>query len=152
MTLSVNPLMNALVDACLTLGRFESVNKHEPKAPHPGGYMAAMWVQSITPLKGEGGLESTTVRAEFTLRIYGNMLQEPQDEIDPEISDAAELVMSTLSGDFSLGGLAREVDLLGAYGTPLGARAGYIVLSGKLFRVMDVTVPVIVDNVWTQVA
>lgn len=152
MTLSVNPLMDALVDVCLTLGRFESVNKHEPKGNLSGGKIAAMWVQSIIPLKGEGGLDSTTVRAEFTLRIYGNMLQEPQDEIDPEISDAAELVMSTLSGDFNLGGLAREVDLLGAYGTPLSARAGYIVLSQKLYRVMDVTVPIIVDNVWTQVA
>lgn len=152
MSLSVNPIMDAIVSHALTLGPFESVNKHEPKGFVSHGYAAALWVQSIMPLKGEGGLNTTTVRAEFTFRIYGNMLQEPADEIDPEISDAAELVMSTLTNDFELGASVRQIDLLGAYGTPLSSRAGYIVLSGKLYRVMDVTIPVIVDNVWEQVA
>lgn len=152
MSLSVNPIMDAIVSHCLTLGIFENVNKKEPKNPLPNGYHAALWMQGIAPIKGEGGLDQTTVRVELTLRIYGNMLQEPQDEIDPEISNAAELVMSTLHGDFSLGALAREVDLLGAYGTALSARAGYLTLAQKLYRVMDVTIPVVVDNVWTQAA
>jgi hypothetical protein len=49
------------------------------------------------------------------LRIYSNMLQEPQDAIDPQVCDAADDFMGRVSGGFTLNGLVRDVDLLGEY-------------------------------------
>ena len=50
------------------------------------------------------------------------------------------------------------VDLLGAYGEGLRAEAGYITIGGggqgegsgaRMFRVMNVFVPVVLDDCWT---
>jgi hypothetical protein len=46
----------------------------------------------------------------------------------------------------------RNVDLLGAYGAGLSALAGYLNVDNKMFRVVDLTLPLIVNNVWEQVA
>lgn len=150
MSLDVNNVMDRICNFALTLGVFETVNKHEAKNAPGNGYHAAVWIQGVSPIRG--GLASTSVRAEFTFRIYGNMLQEPQDEIDPDISYAAERLMSAIHSDFDMGSTARNVDLLGSEGTPLSARSGYISLSQKLYRVMDVTIPVLINDVWEQTA
>jgi hypothetical protein len=52
------------------------------------------------------------------------MLTDPEDAIDPELLAAVDALMSAYSGDFQLGGLITQVDLLGAYGKPLGAERG----------------------------
>jgi hypothetical protein len=42
------------------------------------------------------------------------------------------------------------VDLLGSAGAPLSAQAGYLNQDGRLFRVMTLTLPIIVNDVWDQ--
>jgi hypothetical protein len=54
------------------------------------------------------------------------MAQEPQDAIDPNLTDALSALIAAYSGDFDLGGPVRDVDLLGAISPGLSARAGYI--------------------------
>lgn len=147
-SLDCDALMNSLVDHCLTLGVFESVNKHEPEG-NAGNYLAALWVQSIDPVKSSG-LNTTSVRVAFTLRIYSNIVAKPADEIDPNLASAVSAVMAGLSADFTLAEQVREIDLLGQYGTGLSAKAGYLNLSTALYRVMDITVPCIVDDVFDQ--
>lgn len=148
MALDCAALMNSIVDHCLTLGVFESVNMHEPEG-NPGNYVAALWVQTVDPVKSSG-LATTTVRVAFTLRIYSNIVAKPADEIDPNLAGAVSDVMEGMSADFTLGEQAREIDLLGQYGPGLSAKAGYLNLSGAVYRVMDITVPVIVDDVFDQ--
>jgi hypothetical protein len=89
---------------------------------------------------------------EFTLRMFSNMLQEPQDAIDPEMLRSVDVLMGAYSSDFDLGGTVRNVDLLGAHGVGLSAVAGYLSVDNKMFRVVDVTLPLIVNDVWEQVA
>lgn len=150
MALDCASLMNSIVDHCLTLGVFEAVNMHEPEG-NAGNYMAALWVQSVDPVQSSG-LDVTSVRVAFTLRIYSNLVAKPLDEIDPNLASAVSLVMEGLSADFTLAEQVREIDLLGQYGLGLSAKAGYLNLSGALYRVMDITVPVIVDDVFDQEA
>ena len=63
----------------------------------------------------------------FFVRIYNNMLQEPQDDIDPAITSAVYSLMASYSSDFAFSDVTtldiRCVDLLGAYGEGLAAQA-----------------------------
>jgi hypothetical protein len=150
-SLAIGDLVDAAVSHALTLGVFEAVNAHEPKSSPNSGVTAAVWVDTIAPIKSSG-LDSTSLRVALSVRIYTNMLSDPQDAIDTGIVTALDALMAEYSGDFTFDGLVREIDLLGAYGDGLGAVAGYLNLDNKMYRVMTVTVPLIVNDVWTQEA
>lgn len=152
MTLNSQQLVEAVADPARKLGVFERVNQHEPKnAPGPG-LTAAVWVQRITPVARQSGLAATSARVEMNVRIQTNMLQEPQDAIDPRVLDATDALMTAYSGDFDLGGTVANVDLLGQHGTALQGEAGYLNQDNRLYRVMTITVPLILNDVWNQVA
>lgn len=136
----------------MTLGLFQAVNSHEPKNAPGNGLHCAIWVQAIVPLPRASGLAATTGRVELRARIMSSMLQEPQDSIDPAILTAVTTVMSEYSGNFTLGGTVRDVDLLGQFGVALSAQAGYLTLGNKLYRVMDVTLPVVINDLYVQEA
>jgi hypothetical protein len=150
MSLDVRGITNALVSHAMASGLFEVVNGHEPKSAPGNGLTAAVWVQDIGPQEGGSGLQSTTGRLAFTVRIYNGMLSEPRDDIDPNVLSAVDTLIAAYSGDFELGGLVRNVDLLGMSGTPLSARAGYLNQNNTLYRVMDINVPVIINDLWSQ--
>jgi hypothetical protein len=150
MSLAVLSILDGVVSHAMALGRFERVNAHEPKNAPGHGLTAAVWLQSLDPLGAASGLAVTSGRLEFTGRIYQNMLMEPADMIDPLMMEAADAWLGALSGDFELGGNVRNIDLLGAHGTPLSGRAAYINVSGVMFRIFDLTIPLIVNDVWSQ--
>lgn len=146
-------IIDAVVSHALASGRFGAVNGHEPKSAPDTGIgrpAAAVWAQSIEPARGQSGLHLTSIRLVLNVRIYESMLAEPQDAIDPAIIDAADALMAAYSGDLTLGGIVREVDLLGQVGIPLSAQAGYMHQDNKMFRVFTITLPLICDNVWEQ--
>jgi hypothetical protein len=146
----VKGALDGIVSHALSLGLFERVNAHEPENAPGHGLTAAVWVQDIMPVPARSGLNSTSVRLAFTLRIYTSMLREPPDAIDPEVVAATDALMAAYTGDFELGGEVANIDLLGAHGVPLRAQAGYLPIDGKLFRIMDITVPVVLNDVWGQ--
>jgi hypothetical protein len=142
----------AALDHALTSGLFDAVNGHEPKSAPGRGLTAALWADTIDPVPTTSGLALTTMRLGLNLRIYSNMLQEPQDAIDPNILTAVSTLMAAYSGDFTLGGLLQEqgVDLLGRAGPPLSARAGYLNQDNRIYRVMTILLPLIVPDCWEQ--
>lgn len=151
--LNIAANLDKLVSHALTLGIFERVNQHEPKNAPGNGLTAAVWVDDIGPARGQSGLSSTTARVVCVVRLYTSMLQEPQDAIDPNLVDAVDALMAAYSGDFELGGNVRCIDLLGGLGgTPLAARAGHITVDQKAYRVMTITVPLIINDAWNQEA
>lgn len=151
MAFDVVAVENAIVSHQLASGHFESVNFHEPKNAPGNGVRAATWVRSIDPIRSSG-LASTTIRVIWNTRIYVNMLQEPQDQIDRNILNAATDLMLDYTADFELGGEARHIDILGAYGQSLAADAGYLTQDEREYRVMIITLPVIFNDVFDQVA
>lgn len=86
----------------------------------------------------------------FKIRIYMSLVQQPSDQVDPRVVDATDALLSAFSGNFSLGSLVRNVDLLGSTGQGLSGQAGYINIGGTLLRVMDITLPLIINDVWGQ--
>jgi hypothetical protein len=78
------------------------------------------------------------------------MVQEPQDAIDPGVAAAVDALMAAYSGDFEFGSNVRNVDLLGSAGVPLAAEAGYLNVSGTMYRVMTITLPLIINDLWSQ--
>lgn len=144
-------VMDALKDHASASGYFESVNGHEPKSPPTSkGLSAAVWLDRLEPARGQSGLAATTMRLVMQVRIYADMVQEPQDEIDPQALEACDTLMGDYTGDFTLGGLVRNVDLLGATGTPMFAQGGYVTISGRMYRIVTISVPMILNDLWNQ--
>ncbi|MGW6747641.1 hypothetical protein [Streptomyces sp. NPDC055006] len=130
-------------------GWFERVNGHEPKsAPTTGGLTCAVWIDSITPVLSSG-LGSTSGRLTVMVRLY-SPLSEPEDAVDRNLMAALSDLFSAYCGDFTLGGLIRAVDIRGAHGAPLAARAGYLEQDSATFRVFTLTVPLIVNDLWEE--
>lgn len=150
MSLNVNSIMDAVTSHALSTGLFEHVTQHEPKSAPGNGLSCAIWVNSITP--ASSGLGVTSARVELNVRVYLNMLSEPQDSIDPQVLDAVSKLMDAYAGDFELGGEARMIDLRGVGGVPMSASAGYINQDSTLYRAMVITLPIIVNDVWNEVA
>jgi hypothetical protein len=150
MTLQITSIFNAVASHAMASGCFDRVNQHEPKVAPGKGVTCAVWVDRLEPVKSSG-LNSTTARVALMIRTYQTMLAEPRDSIDPAMIAAVDALMAAYSGDFELGGLIRSVDLLGAYGAPLSAQAGYMEQDKRLYRVMTITLPLIVNDVWSQV-
>lgn len=149
---AVETLVANVASKALALGIFRSVNTHEPKAAPGSGLRLAIWADSIQPLGSASGLNATSGYVVLNCRAYGNMLVKPEDDIDPRLMTAASSLINAFSGDFNLGGSVRAIDLLGQYGTRLESRAGYIQIAQTTYRIMTVTLPVIVNDLWTQVA
>lgn len=152
MALDIRTILDAVESHALASGFFQAVNGHEPKSAPQNGLTCAVWVEQIGPARGGSGLASTSTRLALFVRLYTPMLSEPEDAIDPDLMTALDALLAAYSGDFELGGLIRQVDLLGTYGDPLGARAGYLTTSGAEYRVMTITLPLIVNDLWEQVA
>lgn len=147
-------LFNALTTAAATSGYFDNVTGHEPRsAPALSGVSCSVWVVDLRPVQSSG-LTSVSMRLEFQMRVYTSMLQEPADTIDWRVLDAVDQIMTKIvtNFDMDLTPDVRYVDLLGSDGEPLRAVAGYLSQDKALFRVMDVFVPVIINDAYVEVA
>lgn len=149
----VEAILAAVESHALASGFFERVNGHEPRNMPSHGLTAAVWIDSIQPLPASSGLNITTYRLGLMVRIYLNGDAEPLDSIDPAMTAATGALMKAYNGDFTLGDLVKDVDLLGNSGAPLSAQAGWLRMDdGARMRVMTITLPLIVNDLWEQVA
>lgn len=151
MTFPILEIFQAVESHALKLGRFERVNTHEPKNAPGNGLTCAIWTEHLEGIRSSG-LDSTSAVLRVYVRIYDNMLREPQDAIDPGIVTATSELFNAYNGDFELGGLVRNVDVLGAAGVSLQAKAGYIQQDKGLFRCMTIVLPLIINDAWDQEA
>lgn len=149
--IAIGAMLDSIASHAMSLGLFERVQTHEPKNAPGHGLTCAIWADRITAALGQSGLASTSAYIVFNIRIMASFLLEPQDAIDPNMVNAVDVLFGEYSGDFDLGSTARNIDLLGAQGIPLQANAGYLTQDGKVFRVMTIMLPVIVNDVWDQV-
>lgn len=141
-------LLDAVASSAAECGWCKSSETFEPKSAPQSDFHFAVCMMNATPTRS--GLASTTFRIELACRIYVSMLREPQDSIDPEITAAAWDLIQSYSSGFTLGGLVSQVDLLGASGEALDLKFGYINIDKHLYRVAEITLPVICNDVFTQ--
>ncbi len=143
-------IANQLYSKISTLGYFANVDMHEPKSAPTGDLTVGVFVQQMVPVPAASSLVSTAFRIEYIARIFKPFKAAPEGLIDINIGMAAAAIIGAFSGDFDLTGTVRNVELLGATGAALGGRAGYQTIDGTSYRTMDITVPVIVSDAFTQ--
>ena len=150
MSLDMTGILNAVVSHAMGSGLFERVNTHQPENAPGNGLSAAVTVADVGPVPAASGLASTTSRVALNVMLFASVLQEPADDIEPVIVAASDALLAAYSGDFTLGGLVKQVDLLGAHGTPLSAQTGYVKIGDQSYRVVIITLPLIVNDLWSQ--
>jgi hypothetical protein len=151
MTINSKDLVDRIASHAMKTGLFDRVNQHEPKSKPGRGLTCAVWIDRIEPARSRSGLDATDARVVFNVRVYTNMLQQPQDAIDPNVMDAMDKLFTAYTGDFQLGSNSRFIDVLGmTQGHPLFCQSGYINIDNMVFRVLTATVPVIVERAWVQ--
>lgn len=148
--MEVDAILDAVVSHAAASGHFERVNSHEPKNAPGNGLTCAVWVQSVVPIPQASGLNSVTGRVLFNIRIYSNMLQEPEDGIDPEVIKALDTLFAAYCNDFALDGLVRNIDIMGAHGIQLTAQAGYETIGQTTYRIMTIQLPLVVNDLWSE--
>jgi hypothetical protein len=146
-------ITDAIVSHAMASGRFEQVNGSEPQnPPSTGGLTAAVWVDRLTPQGAASGLNTVSAVLVYNVRIYASAMSLPSDAIDPDMLAAVDDLCGAYCGDFTLGGLVRDVDVFGTYGQSLDVRAGYLQQDGALYRVLTIALPVVVNDLWNEVA
>lgn len=130
-------------------GFFDVVMMHEPKSAPGKGLSLSIFLAPIEPIQSSG-LSATSVLMTINAQLRCSMTREPQDDIDPDLLDAADVLMGAITNDFRLGGAVRSVDLLRQHSTGLAGVPGYITHDGHMYRVIDVMIPCLVNDVWAQ--
>lgn len=152
MALNITGILDAAMSHASASGYLDEVNGHE--AIHPsasGGITGAVWVDRVTPVRSSG-LDSVSALVVLNVRLYTSAQALPLDAIDPGLVAAVDALCTAYCGDFTLGGLVRQVDIFGANGQALDVRAGYLPQDGALQRVMTIWLPCIVNDLWEEVA
>lgn len=117
----------------------------EPKSPPAGNglsFAVMLGPSRVAELTMSGTIEQHLV----TLRVYRNMLAEPVKDAEMQVAVGAQKILLLLYKALSLDGEVRSLDVGGIYGQSVGIRPGYITIDSTIFRVMDVALPLIVDN------
>lgn len=141
----------ALVSHIMTTKRFKRVNTSENRSVTTG-LTAEVWFQRLAPSPEQSGLAAVTVRLEYTIRIRSALPRGNSDQIDPEILAAVDDLMNKYCTNFTLGGVVKEVDIFGANGEGLESNSGYIKIDDVDYRVVDITLPLIINDVWDEEA
>lgn len=152
MALDIRGINNALLTHAKSTGAISTTVGYEPKsAPGLTGITCGIWFSEMEPYPGGSGLDSTTAVLTMMARLYRGFITKPEGDIDIKLMEAAHVLITRLSSDFTLGGIVRNIDLLGeATSGGLRPEFGYVDLDNKKFRVVDITIPMIVNDVWDQ--
>lgn len=131
------------------LGYFDAVTLHEPRNAPGKGLSLSIFMGPFATIQSSG-LNATSVRFVLIAQLRCSMTREPQDDIDLDLVEAADALCAELNGDFDLGTSVRSVDVFGMHGVALGGEPGYVSHDGHMYRMIDVTVPCLVNDAWTQ--
>lgn len=141
---------SAVMSHAQGLGLFGNVLDHEPVSAPGSGLSYAVWVKNVRPVPARSGLASVSARLELNGRIYMPADTEPQGDVDASVTGAVSGLFNAYCGDFQLGGSVAEVDLLGEHGASISADFGYTRFDSTTYRVAMLTIPLIINDLWTE--
>src|SRR3990167_935968 len=143
MAFNIKSTLKRLQSLSAALGGIKNVLIGEPKQPPPD-LSTAIWMNNsriVAIMAGGDTGEGHMV----TGRFYKDMLGEPTEGIELGLADAAARLAEDWLGDYDLGGTIRCIDAGGIYGQGVTTTWGYVDVSGKMHRVVDIDIPMIVD-------
>lgn len=150
MSLDLTTYLSAVASHAQALGLFEQVLGHEPVSAPDSGLTYALWVKRVTPIPRRSGLATVSARLELTGRVLMPADSEPLDGVDVAVTGAVDGLMNAYAGDFELGGSVAEVDLLGEYGASLSCEFGYARFDSTTYRAATLTLPLVINDAWTE--
>ena len=155
MAFNIKATLDAISSHIARTGYVNDVRIGEPVSPpdavdkmHAAIYMASAGVVSLT-------LSTTIEVHSVVVRLYRRAAFGQGDDagqVEAEMALAVSQVTSNLVGEFDLGSTMRNIDIAGQYGQSLSATWGYVTIGNTVFRTVDLTVPLVVDESATQAA
>ncbi len=119
-------------------GRFKAVSVGEPtkapESPHAAVFMSRYENPSTT-------LSGTIERRTLMIRVYVKAFTEPVEDAEFLMDDIVTETMEDIFEEFDLGGNVRNVEPTLVTATP-----GYQQVADTMYRLADISVPVIVDD------
>lgn len=152
----IDDLVENVISDIQRSGFCDRVNEYEPIKKPGFGITAAVFPDYIGPTE-VSGLASTSAIVLMMVRLYMPVpvpkagFPGASDMVDRKMLKAASNIMRRYHDDFDFEGTIRNVDLLGSRGQALEGRTGYIEIDNVMHRVITITVPCIVNDVWPQV-
>jgi hypothetical protein len=140
---AVNALYAALESHAKSLGIFRRVNNHEPENAPGEGLSCSIILGPIAADGRMSGLSTVSGTITFNVLIFNPMMQKPLDGVDPAVLTAVSTLLNAYSGSFTLGGTVRDIDLLSLRAEPV-----YVEQDGKQFRVEQITLPIVINDLW----
>lgn len=151
MALDLGALTFALQTHAAASGLYEATSGHAVIAPHGPGLAWWCMVDSITPYAAGSSLNTVSAVVVYKIMTTLNSTTaEPQDLVDPAVANGADALMRLYMANFTLGGLVRNVDIMGAAGTKCAMQAGWMTLDTARYRAMIITLPLIVSDLWAE--
>ena len=142
MPFDVTNTMRAIQSHLAAAGYFRHVQIGEPKAAPSQRFTAAIFMEAIEP--HDIPLATICALYKMVVRVYDNMTHEPQEDVELEMSIVVDKVMNDLSGDFTLGGTVRGIDV-----SQLRTQWSYLDVDRTMYRIADISIPIIVNDVAT---
>lgn len=152
MAFDIEATINVITSHAAASGWFSQVTAYEPRSLPKGGdrLSAIFWLDEFRPEAKASGLAATSAYMIMRARAMLPLRSAPEQTIDLRLAKASIEYCRRISGDFSLGGNVRNVDLLGSRGTGLSFRLTYVEQDGTWYRASMITIPCIVNDVWPQ--
>ena len=141
-------LFEAIRSAAKKLAIFTGdIPTHDPESPPPGRLNCSISLGPVKSLPADSGLDAITGQVTLMVHVWSPAMQRPLDSIDPEVLGAVSALMGAFAGGFTLSGTVRNIDL-----AQMGAQPGYVDFEGKQLRTAVITLPIIIDDMWAEVA
>lgn len=128
------------------LAVFPAVIGHDPENAPPAGLSCSIMLGTVKPVTSSG-LAAVSGQVTFMVHVWNFASKRPLDDVDPQVLAATCSLMGAFAGGFTLGETVREVDLFG-----MDAQPGYVNFEGKEFRTMQISVPVVINDMFAEVA
>jgi len=148
-------LINDIVSYLEQTALFDSVQAFELDG-NVGHFVAAVFPapDAIDPVAGLSGTNVTSLRVQFIVRLYFSTAQQTPDVVDPKVINATALIMRKFNEGFTFTESIYAIDLLGEKSQGVVAKCGYMKVgspeASAQYRIMDILVPILLADVWTQ--
>lgn len=155
--LDLQGIQQELKTHCDSLGVFDDVVTFDPGSALASGTLASIMFFSLDPDRDVSGLNITSAKVKFKIRIWKNATTRPHFNIDLEIMQAAETLIGSLHENITFNwetkdpnGDGKIMNIALFSGDNFGAQTGYINTEEGVYKAVDVTIPLKIADVWLQ--
>ena len=145
MVFAIKDTLKVIESKIAASGQVRQTQVGEPKSPPSTLPAAAIFMDSVRIYKMTVDGGTGEVHA-VNIRIYADMLAEPQEWNEYGLAEVAENLINKLLTDADLNSKIMTIDAAGMAGQGLEMRWGYLDVSGKMHRIVDIGLPLLVND------